>query len=134
MPPRLAPPPRATQPHPQTHPPHLREGGARREEDAVLTVDLRVLLPTCPSHTSPPTPPYTPPHPTPPPGRPEDLVVTHVAVPPVAIRPSVEMDGASNEDDITMKLMQVRVCFGGGGGRRGCGGRADTSPNYKKPS
>ncbi|GLC35764.1 hypothetical protein PLESTM_000363300 [Pleodorina starrii] len=40
-------------------------------------------------------------------GRPEDLVVTHVAVPPVAIRPSVEMDGASNEDDITMKLMQI---------------------------
>jgi DNA-directed RNA polymerase III subunit RPC1 len=28
-----------------------------------------------------------------------------VAVPPVAIRPSVDMDGASNEDDITMKLM-----------------------------
>ncbi|GIL99158.1 hypothetical protein Vretimale_4372 [Volvox reticuliferus] len=40
-------------------------------------------------------------------GRPEDLVITHVAVPPVAIRPSVEMDGASNEDDITMKLMQI---------------------------
>ena len=40
--------------------------------------------------------------------RPEQLVVTHIAVPPVAIRPSVEMDGASNEDDITMKLM-VRV-------------------------
>ncbi len=38
-------------------------------------------------------------------GRPEHLVVTHLAVPPVAIRPSVEMDGASNEDDITMKLM-----------------------------
>ena len=41
-------------------------------------------------------------------GRPEHLIVTHMAVPPVAIRPSVEMDGASNEDDITMKLM-VRV-------------------------
>ncbi|KAG1663389.1 hypothetical protein FOA52_011666 [Chlamydomonas sp. UWO 241] len=40
-------------------------------------------------------------------GRPEHLVVTHLAVPPVAIRPSVEMDGASNEDDITMKLMQI---------------------------
>lgn len=38
-------------------------------------------------------------------GRPEHLIVTHMAVPPVAIRPSVEMDGASNEDDITMKLM-----------------------------
>ena len=38
-------------------------------------------------------------------GRPEHLIITHLAVPPVAIRPSVEMDGASNEDDITMKLM-----------------------------
>jgi hypothetical protein len=34
--------------------------------------------------------------------------VTHLAVPPVCIRPSVEMDSAgSNEDDITMKLMQI---------------------------
>lgn len=41
-------------------------------------------------------------------GRPETLIVSHIAVPPVCIRPSVEMDGASNEDDITMKLM-VRV-------------------------
>lgn len=40
-------------------------------------------------------------------GRPEHLIVTHVAVPPVAIRPSVEMDGASNEDDITVKLTQI---------------------------
>ncbi|GAX79763.1 hypothetical protein CEUSTIGMA_g7204.t1 [Chlamydomonas eustigma] len=40
-------------------------------------------------------------------GRPEHLIVTILAVPPVAIRPSVEMDGASNEDDITMKLMQI---------------------------
>jgi DNA-directed RNA polymerase III subunit RPC1 len=38
-------------------------------------------------------------------GRPEDLLVTVLPVPPVCIRPSVEMDGASNEDDITMKLM-----------------------------
>ena len=37
--------------------------------------------------------------------RPEDLICRVLAVPPVAIRPSVEMDGASNEDDITMKLM-----------------------------
>ncbi len=37
--------------------------------------------------------------------RPEHLVVRTLAVPPVAIRPSVEMDGASNEDDITMKLL-----------------------------
>eukprot|EP00878_Enallax_costatus_P040774 GHUV01047145.1.p1 GENE.GHUV01047145.1~~GHUV01047145.1.p1 ORF type:complete len:265 (+),score=62.79 GHUV01047145.1:109-795(+) len=40
-------------------------------------------------------------------GRPEDLLLSVVPVPPVAIRPSVEMDGASNEDDITMKLMQI---------------------------
>jgi len=34
--------------------------------------------------------------------------VTHLAVPPVCIRPSVEMDSAgSNEDDLTMKLMQI---------------------------
>jgi len=41
-------------------------------------------------------------------GRPEHLIVTHLAVPPVCIRPSVEMESAgSNEDDITMKLMQI---------------------------
>lgn len=39
--------------------------------------------------------------------RPEELVLRTLAVPPVAIRPSVDMDGASNEDDITMKLMQI---------------------------
>jgi len=41
--------------------------------------------------------------------RPEDLIMTHIAVPPVCIRPSVEMDAGagSNEDDITMKLMQI---------------------------
>ena len=44
------------------------------------------------------------------PGRPENLIMTHLAVPPVTIRPSVEMDtgGGTNEDDITMKLM-VRI-------------------------
>ena len=44
--------------------------------------------------------------------RPEHLIVTHLAVPPVCIRPSVEMESAgSNEDDITMKLMQIiEVC------------------------
>eukprot|EP00850_Spirogloea_muscicola_P023482 SM000360S13676 [mRNA] locus=s360:20430:29808:- [translate_table: standard] len=41
--------------------------------------------------------------------RPEHLILTHLPVPPVAIRPSVEMESAagSNEDDITMKLMQI---------------------------
>lgn len=40
-------------------------------------------------------------------GRPEDLLVTAVPVPPVVIRPSVEMDAGagSNEDDCTMRLM-----------------------------
>lgn len=40
-------------------------------------------------------------------GRPEHLIMTHLPVPPVCIRPSVEMDsgGGTNEDDITMKLM-----------------------------
>ena len=39
-------------------------------------------------------------------GRPEHLLLTHVPVPPVCIRPSVEMDtGGSNEDDLTIKLM-----------------------------
>ena len=44
------------------------------------------------------------------PGRPENLIMTNLAVPPVTIRPSVEMDtgGGTNEDDITMKLM-VRI-------------------------
>lgn len=39
-------------------------------------------------------------------GRPEDLIISHVQVPPVCIRPSVEVDGGggSNEDDITVKL------------------------------
>ena len=41
--------------------------------------------------------------------RPEHLILTHLPVPPVCIRPSVEMDGVagSNEDDITMKLIQI---------------------------
>lgn len=42
-------------------------------------------------------------------GRPENLLVTNVAVPPVCIRPSVEMDGGggSNEDDVTVKMMHI---------------------------
>eukprot|EP00898_Chlorokybus_atmophyticus_P005611 jgi/Chlat1/6050/Chrsp4S06335 len=41
--------------------------------------------------------------------RPERLIMTHLLVPPVSIRPSVDMESAagSNEDDITMKLMQI---------------------------
>lgn len=42
--------------------------------------------------------------------RPEYLIMTHIPVPPVCIRPSVEMDSGagSNEDDLTVRL---RVCF-----------------------
>ncbi|CAI5533621.1 unnamed protein product, partial [Closterium sp. Naga37s-1] len=41
--------------------------------------------------------------------RPERLIVTHLSVPPVAIRPSVVMESAagSNEDDATMKLAVI---------------------------
>ncbi|XP_024535104.1 DNA-directed RNA polymerase III subunit 1 [Selaginella moellendorffii] len=55
--------------------------------------------------------------------RPEQLIVQHMPVPPVAIRPSVEMDAAvgSNEDDVTIKLMhiieqnnQIRACLESG--------------------
>jgi DNA-directed RNA polymerase III subunit RPC1 len=46
-------------------------------------------------------------------GRPEHLIMTHLPVPPVCIRPSVELDagGGTNEDDITMKLMARRLHF-----------------------
>jgi DNA-directed RNA polymerase III subunit RPC1 len=42
-------------------------------------------------------------------GRPENLIVTHLLVPPVCIRPSVVTDASSgsNEDDITMKLAEI---------------------------
>ncbi|GMH41051.1 hypothetical protein BSKO_08961 [Bryopsis sp. KO-2023] len=40
--------------------------------------------------------------------RPEHLLISTVPVPPVCIRPSVEMEGVgSNEDDITMKLLAI---------------------------
>ena len=38
-------------------------------------------------------------------GRPENLLIESLLVPPVAIRPSVVTDGlGSNEDDLTVKL------------------------------
>lgn len=42
-------------------------------------------------------------------GRPENLILTHMSVPPVCIRPSVAMDGGggSNEDDLTVKLQEI---------------------------
>lgn len=38
--------------------------------------------------------------------RPEYLLMTHIPVPPVCIRPSVDMDSGqgSNEDDLTVRL------------------------------
>ncbi|CAD7700847.1 unnamed protein product [Ostreobium quekettii] len=40
--------------------------------------------------------------------RPEHLLISTVPVPPVCIRPSIEMEGiGSNEDDISMRLSQV---------------------------
>eukprot|EP00520_Triparma_pacifica_P017062 CAMPEP_0118658354 /NCGR_PEP_ID=MMETSP0785-20121206/14522_1 /TAXON_ID=91992 /ORGANISM="Bolidomonas pacifica, Strain CCMP 1866" /LENGTH=1501 /DNA_ID=CAMNT_0006551363 /DNA_START=203 /DNA_END=4704 /DNA_ORIENTATION=- len=42
-------------------------------------------------------------------GRPENLLLSNLLVPPVPIRPSVAMDvgGGSNEDDLTIKLQEI---------------------------
>ncbi|PVV02627.1 hypothetical protein BB560_002917 [Smittium megazygosporum] len=40
-------------------------------------------------------------------GRPEQLLWTSIPVPPVCIRPSIAQDGASNEDDLTVKLTEI---------------------------
>ncbi|CAM9833807.1 unnamed protein product [Pylaiella littoralis] len=42
-------------------------------------------------------------------GRPENLIIENLLVPPVPIRPSVAMDlgGGSNEDDLTVKLQEI---------------------------
>ena len=40
-------------------------------------------------------------------GRPEEYIWQYISVPPVCIRPSVAQDGASNEDDITVKLTEI---------------------------
>lgn len=39
--------------------------------------------------------------------KPENLIITNIAVPPIVIRPSVMMDGQSNENDITEKLKKI---------------------------
>ena len=41
--------------------------------------------------------------------KPESMILTHLLVPPVAIRPSVKMDvgAGSNEDDLTMKMREI---------------------------
>ncbi|EJU06145.1 subunit of DNA dependent RNA-polymerase [Dacryopinax primogenitus] len=43
-------------------------------------------------------------------GRPEQFIWHYISVPPVAIRPSVQQDGASNEDDLTVKLTEIVFC------------------------
>jgi DNA-directed RNA polymerase subunit A' len=41
-------------------------------------------------------------------GRPEDLIITHVPVPPVTMRPSITLEtGERSEDDLTHKLVDV---------------------------
>jgi len=42
-------------------------------------------------------------------GRPENLILQNLLVPPVPLRPSVAMDvgGGSNEDDLTVKLQEI---------------------------
>jgi DNA-directed RNA polymerase III subunit RPC1 len=40
-------------------------------------------------------------------GRPEQFIWQYLSVPPVCIRPSVAQDGASNEDDLTVKLTEI---------------------------
>lgn len=40
--------------------------------------------------------------------KPKDLLVTHILVPPVNIRPTVEVSaGKTNEDDLTVKIYEL---------------------------
>lgn len=40
-------------------------------------------------------------------GRPEEYIWQYICVPPVCIRPSVQQEGGSNEDDLTTKLSEI---------------------------
>ncbi|ORY91742.1 hypothetical protein BCR35DRAFT_299051 [Leucosporidium creatinivorum] len=40
-------------------------------------------------------------------GRPEEFLWQYISVPPVCIRPSVQQEAATNEDDITVKLTEI---------------------------
>ena len=40
-------------------------------------------------------------------GLPQEFIWQYISVPPVCIRPSVQQDGASNEDDLTVKLTEI---------------------------
>ena len=42
--------------------------------------------------------------------RPKDLIVTHIAVPPLCIRPTVKVTTATtNEDDLSVKLREMMI-------------------------
>ena len=40
-------------------------------------------------------------------GRPEQFIWQYILVPPVCIRPSVQQEGATNEDDLSVKLTEI---------------------------
>lgn len=40
-------------------------------------------------------------------GRPEEYIWQYIVVPPTCIRPTVEQDGATNDDDLTTKLAEI---------------------------
>lgn len=40
-------------------------------------------------------------------GRPEQFIWQYICVPPVCIRPSVQQEGATNEDDLSVKLTEI---------------------------
>lgn len=40
--------------------------------------------------------------------KPKDLIITQILVPPVCIRPTVELsNGKTNEDDLTIKIYEI---------------------------
>ncbi|KAG2393444.1 hypothetical protein C9374_006975 [Naegleria lovaniensis] len=39
--------------------------------------------------------------------RPENFILTHILVPPLVIRPSVNTDGGTNEDDLTVQMKKI---------------------------
>ncbi|KAJ7581109.1 hypothetical protein C8J56DRAFT_257225 [Mycena floridula] len=45
-------------------------------------------------------------------GRPEEFIWQYLSVPPVCIRPSVAQDGASTEDDLSVKLAEIVMTNG----------------------
>lgn len=64
-------------------------------------------------------------------GRPEEYIWQYICVPPICIRPTVEQEGATNEDDLTAKLSEIilfnAVIKAGLGGNRGSGSKGSTT-------